>query len=110
MKQQQCLRESCRTSIGRANSETGPRASVLAREAPRDSAATGDASEREQLLTNREAAALLGVGVPTFYAMLKDRQLPPAYYVRPYTPRWRASELLAALEFSRGYPDQMKGH
>ena len=66
--------------------------------------------ELEGLLTNRQSAALLGIGVPTFYAMLKDRQLPPAYYVRPYTPRWKASELLAALERTRGYPDQAKGH
>jgi predicted DNA-binding transcriptional regulator AlpA len=64
----------------------------------------------ERLLTNRQAAALLGIGVPTFYAMLKERQLPSAYYVRPYTPRWKASELLAAVGCMRGYPDQMKGH
>ena len=77
-------------------------------------AATGGEAEDgpgpERLLNNRQAAALLGIAVPTFYAMLKARELPPAYYVRPYTPRWKASELLAAVERSRGYPDQMKGH
>ena len=89
-----------RTSIGRANSETGQRA---AREAPHDSAAIGDESERERLLTNREAAALLGVGVPTFYAMLKDRQLPPAYSCGPIRhgggPRscWPLSNFRAAI-------------
>ena len=42
---------------------------------------SGDAAH-DPLLTNRQAAAEIGVSVPTFYVMLKERQLPAAIYVR----------------------------
>lgn len=70
---------------------------------------SGDAAH-DPLLTNRQAAAEIGVSVPTFYVMLKERQLPAAIYVRSNAPRWRRSELRTAVaDLPRGYPDEMKG-
>jgi predicted DNA-binding transcriptional regulator AlpA len=68
-------------------------------------------AEDDPLLTNRQAAAEMGVSLNTFYVMLRERKAPPAYYVRPKAPRWLRSELRAAKEgLPRGYPDQMKAN
>jgi predicted DNA-binding transcriptional regulator AlpA len=64
---------------------------------------------RRSLLTNRQSAEHLNVGLATFYNLLKQRLLPPPIYVRPNTPRWVASELDAAIaRLPRAYPDEWK--
>lgn len=69
----------------------------------------GAAVDHDPMLTNRQSAREIGVSLNTFYVMLRERKLPPAYYVRPKAPRWLRSELRAAkARLPRGYPDEMK--
>ncbi|MGE0419131.1 MAG: helix-turn-helix transcriptional regulator [Acetobacteraceae bacterium] len=55
----------------------------------------------DPLLTAREAAAERGQALSTFWRDVAAGRVPPAYYVSPRCPRWRRSELRAALEASR---------
>lgn len=50
-----------------------------------------------ELLTEREAAALLGVGVRKFHELRGSDWLPPAIELGPRALRWSRSELLAAI-------------
>lgn len=52
----------------------------------------------DPLLTAAEAAAETGRALSTFWRDVKRGTLPPAYYVTPRSPRWRMSELRAAVE------------
>jgi predicted DNA-binding transcriptional regulator AlpA len=52
----------------------------------------------DPLLTAEEAAAETGRALSTFWRDVKRGTLPPAYYVTPRSPRWRMSELRAAVE------------
>jgi predicted DNA-binding transcriptional regulator AlpA len=56
------------------------------------------ASATDPLLTAEEAAAETGRAVSTFWRDVKRGILPAAYYVTPRAPRWRQSELRAAVE------------
>jgi predicted DNA-binding transcriptional regulator AlpA len=51
----------------------------------------------DPLLTAREAAAERGQALSTFWRDVAAGRVPPAYYVSPRCPRWRRSELRAAL-------------
>ena len=51
-----------------------------------------------QLLSAREAAHELGICVSLFWRLNKTGDVPPAIYVTAKTPRWRRSELHAAME------------
>jgi predicted DNA-binding transcriptional regulator AlpA len=51
----------------------------------------------DPLLTARQAAAELGIGVSTFWRDVHRERLPRPYYVAPRAPRWRRSEVLAVL-------------
>lgn len=55
----------------------------------------------DPLLTPREAAAERGQAISTFWRDVKLGRVPAAIYVNPKSPRWRRSELLAALEACR---------
>ena len=55
----------------------------------------------DPLLTAAEAAAERGQALSTFWRDVRAGRVPPAYYVSPRCPRWRRSELRAALEACR---------
>jgi predicted DNA-binding transcriptional regulator AlpA len=55
----------------------------------------------DPLLTAREAAAERSQSLSTFWRDVRAGRLPPAIYVSPRCPRWRRSEILAALEALR---------
>jgi predicted DNA-binding transcriptional regulator AlpA len=55
----------------------------------------------DPLLPAREAAAELGIGLSTFWRDVAAGRLPVAYYVTPKAPRWRRSELRAAVDACR---------
>lgn len=55
----------------------------------------------DPLLTAAEAAAERGQGLSTFWRDVAAGRVPSAYYVSPRCPRWRRSEIRAALEACR---------
>lgn len=55
----------------------------------------------DPLLTAAEAAVERGQALSTFWRDVRAGHVPPAYYVSPRCPRWRRSELRAALETCR---------
>jgi predicted DNA-binding transcriptional regulator AlpA len=55
----------------------------------------------DPLLTAAEAAAERRQALSTFWRDVRAGRVPPAYYVSPRCPRWRRSELRAALEACR---------
>ena len=55
----------------------------------------------DPLLTAREAAAERSQSLSTFWRDVRAGRLPAAIYVSPRCPRWRRSEILAALEALR---------
>ena len=55
----------------------------------------------DPLLAAKEAAIEMGRALSTFWRDLRAGKLPPAYYVTPRCPRWRRSELRAAVAATR---------
>jgi predicted DNA-binding transcriptional regulator AlpA len=55
----------------------------------------------DPLLTAAEAAAERGQALSTFWRDVRAGRVSPAYRVSPRCPRWRRSELRAALEACR---------
>ena len=55
----------------------------------------------DPLLDARESAAETGRALSTFWRDVRAGRLPRAYYVTPRCPRWRRSELRAAVEACR---------
>jgi|GEM_PF-1666380 predicted DNA-binding transcriptional regulator AlpA len=55
----------------------------------------------DPLLSAAEAAAERGQALSTFWRDVAAGRVPAAYYVSPRCPRWRLSELRAALEACR---------
>ena len=55
----------------------------------------------DPLLSAAESAAETGRALSTFWRDLRAGRLPPAYYVTPRCPRWRRSELRAAVDACR---------
>jgi predicted DNA-binding transcriptional regulator AlpA len=58
----------------------------------------------DPLLTAAESAAERGQALSTFWRDYAAGRVPPAYYVSPRCPRWRLSELRAALQACRASP------
>jgi predicted DNA-binding transcriptional regulator AlpA len=58
----------------------------------------------DPLLNVREAAAECGLALSTFWRDLRTGKLPPPYYVTPRCPRWRRSELRAAVDAASRHP------
>lgn len=52
----------------------------------------------DPLLSARESAYELRLGLSTFWRDLKLGRLPEPYYITPRCPRWRRSELQAAVD------------
>jgi predicted DNA-binding transcriptional regulator AlpA len=61
----------------------------------------------DPLLTAAEGAVERAQGLSTFWRDVASGRVPPAYYVSPRCPRWRRSELRAAVNACRA-PE--KGH
>jgi predicted DNA-binding transcriptional regulator AlpA len=55
----------------------------------------------DPLLTAAESAAERGQALSTFRRDVAAGRVPPAFYISPRCPRWRRSELLAAIEACR---------
>lgn len=60
-----------------------------------------DYQPEDPMLTAREGAAELRLGLSTFWRDVKVGRLPAPYYVTPRCPRWRRSELRAAATRNR---------
>lgn len=58
----------------------------------------------DPLLTAAEAAAERGQAISTFWRDVRAGRVPAAYYVSQRCPRWRRSEVRAALEGCRAPP------
>jgi predicted DNA-binding transcriptional regulator AlpA len=52
----------------------------------------------------REASRFVGLSLPAFWAGVRTGRLPAPFYPAPRAPRWRESELRAALETTRMLP------
>ena len=69
--------------------------------------AVASASAASRICAGRPAAdcgrgrAERGQALSTFWRDVRAGRVPPAYYVSPRCPRWRRSELRAALEACR---------
>jgi predicted DNA-binding transcriptional regulator AlpA len=55
----------------------------------------------DPLLSAKEAAPETGRAISTFWRDVGAGLLPPPYYVTPRSPRWRRSELRAAVDACR---------
>lgn len=62
----------------------------------------------DPLLNSGEGAQEAGVSKPCFWKAVADGRLPAPYYPAPRAPRWRLSELRAALEATRALPAHQK--
>jgi predicted DNA-binding transcriptional regulator AlpA len=65
-------------------------------------------SPPDPLLTAKAAAAEVGLSVPGFWRSVVAGRLPKPLYPAPRAPRWRRSELHAALEETRAKPSEAK--
>lgn len=63
-----------------------------------------DYQPKDPLLTADESAQECGVSVPAFWKGVKAGRLPKPVYPASRAPRWRRSELHAALEVTRSMP------
>jgi predicted DNA-binding transcriptional regulator AlpA len=62
----------------------------------------------DTLLTARQSADELNISLPAFWKGVADGRLPAPLYVLPRAPRWRRSDLHAALEGRRMRPAEAK--
>jgi predicted DNA-binding transcriptional regulator AlpA len=60
--------------------------------------------DNDRLLTAREAAEAVGLSLAGLWRGVAAGRLPCPVYPLPKSPRWRASELLAAVEATRALP------
>ncbi len=58
----------------------------------------------DAMLNAAQAAEESGISLPSFWKMVAAGRLPQPYYSAPRAPRWRRSELLAAIEATRALP------
>jgi predicted DNA-binding transcriptional regulator AlpA len=79
-----------------------PNPEAEARHAPARNRRKLDYVVDDPLLTAQESAIETGRGRSTFWRDVRAGLLPPAYYVTPRNPRWRRSELRAAVAACRG--------
>lgn len=62
----------------------------------------------DPLLSAREGAAEVHLSLAAFWRAVAARRLPPPLYPLPRAPRWRRSELHAALDVTRALPAEAK--
>lgn len=55
----------------------------------------------DRLLSARDAAQELGISISLFWRLNRTGEVPPAIYVTAKAPRWRHSELHAAMDARR---------
>jgi len=58
----------------------------------------------DPLLKARDAARYVDLSLPALWAGVRAGRLPAPFYPAPRAPRWRESELRAALEATRQLP------
>ncbi len=58
----------------------------------------------DPLLPAELAAAEVGLSLPAFWRAVASQRLPAPLYPAPKAPRWRRSELNAALDATRALP------
>jgi predicted DNA-binding transcriptional regulator AlpA len=62
----------------------------------------------DPLLNARHSAAEVDLSLPAFWRAVGAERLPAPVYPAPRAPRWRRSELHAALEATRALPARAK--
>ena len=62
----------------------------------------------DALLSAESAAEETGLSLPAFWKQVAAGRLPRPYYPAPRAPRWRRSELAAALEATRALPSEAR--
>lgn len=87
------------TTAAHAHSSSVPRIGAI-----RANRAAARALVDDPLLNARESAAESGRALSTFWRDVRRGILPPAHYVTPRSPRWRRSELRAAVEAAPRMP------
>jgi predicted DNA-binding transcriptional regulator AlpA len=60
----------------------------------------------DPLLTAHESAAEAGCSIAAWWRGVRAEYLPAPYYVAPTLPRWRRSEIKAAVEALRARPSE----
>jgi predicted DNA-binding transcriptional regulator AlpA len=58
----------------------------------------------DALISAESAADETGLSLPAFWKQVATGRLPRPYYPAPRAPRWRRSELAAAIEATRALP------
>ena len=82
---------------GTAESSQAPRNANPIQEASRPMSQTANAPQPDPLLSAIECANYLGVCRATFWADVQKARMPQPYYINARRPRWRRSELDAAI-------------
>jgi predicted DNA-binding transcriptional regulator AlpA len=62
----------------------------------------------DAMLTAAQAAEEAAISLPALWKMVAAGRLPPPYYPAPRAPRWRRSELIAAIEATRALPREAR--
>jgi predicted DNA-binding transcriptional regulator AlpA len=62
----------------------------------------------DPLLNAEQSAAEVSLSLPGFWKSVAAERLPQPFYPASRAPRWRRSELLAALETTRARPRDQK--
>jgi predicted DNA-binding transcriptional regulator AlpA len=62
----------------------------------------------DRLLTAEEAAAEVGLSLQAFWRSVAAGRMPRPLYPAVRAPRWRRSELIAALDATRAMPAEQK--
>jgi len=62
----------------------------------------------DALISAESAATETGLSLPAFWKQVAAGRLPRPYYPAPRAPRWRRSELIAALEATRALPSEAR--
>ena|ERR1700722_20431857 len=62
----------------------------------------------DPLLTAEQSAPTVGLSLPAFWRGVAAGRFPAPFYPAPRAPRWRQSELLAALAQTRALPAVQK--
>jgi predicted DNA-binding transcriptional regulator AlpA len=62
----------------------------------------------DPLLTAKDAAQEAGLSLPGFWKAVDAARLPQPFYPASRAPRWRRSEIIAAVESTRARPRDQK--
>ncbi len=67
-----------------------------------------DTAAIDPLLNAKHSAVEVGLSMPAFWKAVDADRLPKPFYPASRAPRWRRSEILAALEQTRARPRDQK--